>query len=589
MSGGAPRGLALLLAASVVAGGCHSIDSNAFAHSPVSVGTLPFAEPVTYSIGPDIHRPVPAQNGLLGSYFAGAQYDRLDHQQIDPNVNFIWDGSGNPVISAPDGIDHSDGDFRLPDSWGIWSVVWEGYLLAPTDGEYLLRIHVNNGGWLETKDASGAIVTIINCAGGTGFEGDCDATLPLTAGPHYIRFSYFNNAPPSANAVLSWQPPASPTIEVVPTTALRTQLGSSIDRAFIYVHGTTGDYHTPGFGSLLPPIQQHVTSPRFKLFQYFEDKGIPLDAGSCLPRSVPAYNTSLNYPVTIPTSVPTCDSNDGIALNGILLDADVRVLQQQTHADKVSIMSDSGGGAIVRAYLAYAAATQSDTLAMLDGVFFIQGAQAGSFIPILERRMAKQNPLPNQWIVNIAKSMYGHDPSRPAFGDLTPGSKLYQYTLRADAVPNDPHYASIVGDVRLHVTEKIFRWTFDRGTFQLGDAVMLPGSDDPTASPPFGGERFLPQTIQRGQSSTQWVLTKNAELVIDYLDPYSIDRIAKVFALPETHFGMGRGLSTICVSTPEGPKILNQAVLDAVFSLDVPQPSSSKLGYGNVSESGGCP
>ena len=133
--------IALLLIVGLIGGACHSIDKDAFAHDPAPLATLPFNEPVAFGAGSQSGQVVPLQHGLLASYFAGAQYERLDHQQIDANVDFIWDATGNPVISAPDGLDHDDGDFRLPPSWGIWSVVWEGYLLAPASGTYLLRIH----------------------------------------------------------------------------------------------------------------------------------------------------------------------------------------------------------------------------------------------------------------------------------------------------------------------------------------------------------------------------------------------------------------------------------------------------------------
>ncbi len=106
-------------------------------------------------------------------------------------------------MSGPDGIDHNDGDPRLPDHWPIWSIVWEGYLEVPSEGDYGLRLHVNNGGWLEMKGASGGLQTIVNCAGGTSFEGDCDATVHLTAERHYIRVFYYSNAPPGADVTLS--------------------------------------------------------------------------------------------------------------------------------------------------------------------------------------------------------------------------------------------------------------------------------------------------------------------------------------------------------------------------------------------------
>ena len=201
--------LATLLALALAFGGCHSIERGVFAHGPVPLTELPFNEPVAFTVGPDAGSIVPAQNGLLASYFSGADYiqpdqgEVLDHQQIDPNVDFVWDASDtNPVIPPPRGIDVSEGDPFLPDHWPIWSVVWEGYLDTPSEGDYGLRLHVNNGGWLELKQDATTLQTVISCPGGSGFEGDCDASVHLTAERHYVRISYYNNAPPSANAGL---------------------------------------------------------------------------------------------------------------------------------------------------------------------------------------------------------------------------------------------------------------------------------------------------------------------------------------------------------------------------------------------------
>lgn len=175
----AARLLVALLVVAPLAAACHSIERGDWAHAPVPLSVLPLREPVTYTVGPNVGQAVPTQHGLLASYFNGANYvqpaynEYLDHQQIDPNVDFIWDGSNtNPVIPAGHGgIDYSEGDPFLPDHWPIWSVVWEGYLDVPSDGTYALRLHVNNGGWLQMKDASGALTTVISCPGGSSFEG----------------------------------------------------------------------------------------------------------------------------------------------------------------------------------------------------------------------------------------------------------------------------------------------------------------------------------------------------------------------------------------------------------------------------------
>lgn len=227
------RAVALAAAALIVATSCHSIDSDAFAHGPVPTDVLPFSEPIKYSVGNLAGQPVPLQNGLLGSYFNGAQYrddthnEYLVFQRIDPNINFVWDASDtNPVIPADNGgIDHNDGDPRLPDHWPIFSIVWEGYLAVPFDDLYQLRLHVNNGGWIQMKDPTGALANVVSCPGGSGFEGDCDSdALFLHGGSQYIRISYYNNAPSSADAIFSWKHATDADFSVVGPEVLYTQL-----------------------------------------------------------------------------------------------------------------------------------------------------------------------------------------------------------------------------------------------------------------------------------------------------------------------------------------------------------------------------
>lgn len=222
--------LAVLLLAALAFGACHSIERGAWAHGPVPTAKVPFTEPIKFSIGPDAGTDVPLQNGVLASYFAGAMYERLDHQQVDANIDFEWDASGdNPVVSGPDGIDTNEGDPFLPPRWPIWSIAWEGYLEIPSPGSYRFRLHVNNGGWLEMKDGSGGLTTVISCPGASGFEGDCFGVADLPAGRAYLRVSYFNNAPSSANAHLAWQGPSDAGYSIIPSASLFTQAGDDGD------------------------------------------------------------------------------------------------------------------------------------------------------------------------------------------------------------------------------------------------------------------------------------------------------------------------------------------------------------------------
>lgn len=592
--------LVALTAALLIGGACHSIDENAFAHSPVPLTKLPFHEPVTYTGGASDGQLVPFQHGLLGSYFAGAQYDRLDHQQIDSNVNFGWDGTGNPVISAPDGIDHNDGDFRLPDSWGIWSVVWEGYLVAPADGTYLLRTHVNNGGWLEMKGPSGALTTVINCAGGTGFEGDCDANVPLTAGPQYIRFSYFNNAPPSANAILSWQPPGSASVDVVPASALQTQQAPAARRSFIFVHGIRGNADGDAFALIIEPLRrQFPGAGQVSNFRYFQDVG---DATSnttvCKqPASFRAPASTGGLPLnlaahSIDSSI--CDSQSNVGISAVLLDSDVRAAHAK-FGGPVTIIANSMGGAIVRAFFAYAVEAQTGAAepGVVSDVFFLQGAQEGSYIAysklLLLGLLTPAGPAQEIVFDGIAEKIRqetGWDATRPAIEDLTPVvSQTYRYTNPAARhVPDHIRYFNVASDIQwttqIDITGYTFgvplRYSVETNSGSLGDYVMLQGSDNPTSLPLLGGERFAPAVIGRGQLSHQWIL--HHELVtqmsatITYIPTAPFVDVNYSFPndplhVPESHFELGRQLDQITVTDrlTGAPMTLDQALLRELF------------------------
>lgn len=591
-----PAARAALVALSMLLlGACHSIDRDAFAHSPVPLATLPFREPLAYSLGAQSGQVVPFQHGLLASYFAGAQYDRLDHQQIDPTVDFTWDATGNPVISAPDGIDYNEGDFRLPDSWGIWSVVWEGYLIAPADGTYLLRIHVNNGGWLEMKTPSGALTTVIDCAGGTSFEGDCDASTTLAAGPNYIRYSWYNNAPPSAVARLLWQPPGAAAVTLVPTEALAAQASQSRNRAFIYVHGWGGSLDQDDFPTFLDTLKRSYTRINFR---YYEDHAFANPDLTCHPvDGSPGQRTfelthdqiQAAFPFTIDPFDPApgiCDSNDDIELNAVLLDADIVARAQPF--DGITLVANSGGGAIVRAYLAYATATHSLSLDKLDAVFLLEGVEHGTF---LEATGQDGGPVADNPVLRLVRSAISdrlrgtmYDTNRPAAQDFIPQTDLISFYNRADVIPSQPHYVNVAGDIVVHVKTPVFGVLVPSGDVSLGDGVMVPGRDNPSELPlpAAGGARFLPSTILVGASSTQWVLHKEYVVVLGASLPGDVGAVVND---PAVHQNLSR-MNEICVTVPSGGvttvKRLDAALLDAFRSLDTLPADPQRIGFGNL-------
>lgn len=605
-----PRWLRVFAPLLLVVMSCHSIDENVFAHGPVPLEILPLREPVSFTGGASAGLQVPAVNGLLGTYFSGANYvyrnpghnppidERLDHQQIDPNIDFVWDASDtNPVIAPPAGIDHNDGDPRLPDHWPIWSVVWEGYLEAPATGSYGLRLHVNNGGWLQMKSEFGGLATVIDCAGGTSFEGECDATRTLERGRHYIRASYYNNSPSVAAAIFSWQPPGSGTFEVVPNTRLFTQPeAAAIKRGFIFVHGIRGDFRTPGFPALLDRIRTRYRTadgePAFASFRYHQDVG-NVDGGTCSDRSlvdVLPYDDGVGYPVDFPVILEPshCDSNDDIGVDGLFLDADIKFFKSKWGVDKITIISNSMGGAIVRAYLAYAAATkerrpaEQDSLRFVDGVIFLHGVQQGAY-PLVVKDFFDDHPSLQpirDELAKIARERIQIDPDRPAATDLAPQSALIDYVNRLESVPRSPHYANVRSDIRLKPVSLLMPWSFPLPTIGVGDYLLMPGDNNPTHTPPLGGAGILPSTVAAGASSGQWTLAREDTVIVN--PPVFPVQIPFLISAPETHFQLGAKMDQICVRTLHGPARLDRALFDLIAALDIPRPDFSYLDFGDM-------
>lgn len=407
-----PARLALLLLLALAVGACHSTHRDAFAEGPVPIEKVPFNEPVVLSLKNELGSagdPVPTMNGLLGSYFAGAGYERLDFQRIDPQVDFFWDAIAAPPVTSPDAFDTDDGCGSfcgLPRRWGIWSVAWEGYLEAPVAGTYVLGVHVNNGGWLQMKGPDGALEIVVNAAGGPSFEGTVTATRELTAGRHYIRFSFFQNGPPTGVARLLWQPPGATQIHVIPTSALWTQVSSLPPLIFI-----------PGLaGSSLRAAQEHtVTVPTSRgvdrqisysegdvlwvepvraLFDaefyevlMFTDGGESLapslEADGVLPTygDVTTFFTSAGYRDGETLWTFPYDWRYGVERNVAALDALAERILASTGSRQVDIVAHSLGTLVVRAYLRTEAAHEKVRQAILLGGPLL-GTPRGTFAVI---------------------------------------------------------------------------------------------------------------------------------------------------------------------------------------------------------------
>jgi hypothetical protein len=174
-----------------------------------------------------------------------------------------------------------------------------------------------------------------------------------------------------------------------------------------------------------------------------------------------------------------------------------------------------------------------------------------------------------------------HDPRRPVFQDVLPGGAFQSYVAREAALPDDVNYVNVAGDITVHYYTQWLWWQWDTGQQELGDLVMLPGNDDPTAPSADGGARLLPSTIGRGSSSTQWILHReipviNGEGDLAALEAALLDPAAHLNFRPEQ----------MCVQMPRpggGVQVmrLNDAIIAAVVALDSGGPDGVALGIGN--------
>ncbi|OGO70315.1 MAG: hypothetical protein A3H36_01460 [Chloroflexi bacterium RIFCSPLOWO2_02_FULL_71_16] len=377
-------------------------------------------------------------------------------------------------------------------------------------------------------------------------------------------------------------------------------VGVDLKRVILYVHGTTGDFTRLDFPVLRSPLEARY---EVQNYEFYEDRGNAVVGDpkfACQigrQRSIPTFSTDAftryEFEPDQPEGAPgVCDSNDSIELNAVILDGDVADLL--TRSDRVTLISNSGGAAIVRGYLAYASAAATGTLAGVDLSVSLEGVQTGTYLAAAyaSSDFARSDRPIHSWVQDRALEFFKkdlvHDPTRPAFQDVVPQGPFQRYIARADAIPNEPHYLNVAGDLVVNVHYFLLFWEYrDPDVVPVGDFVMLPGFDDPTAPSPLGGALFLPSSIGRGRSSAEWTLRREFDVVADTFSSNDLSGalaggIAAAFDDPAAHHNLSR-MDEICVAVPSGaPKRLNHALFDAIASLDRGVHDPATLGFGKL-------
>ena len=353
-----------------------------------------------------------------------------------------------------------------------------------------------------------------------------------------------------------------------------TAAAQSAQQTAVFVHGINGNFvavqnaentgDSTEWGALVLPL--HNVS-NLTIFPYYQDVGYSLSGSanqSCDPTQPrPATDPSSNLYLD-PSSPPLlgvesplyCDSQSALALNAQALDQ----LVQSTQANVV--VANSMGGAITRGWLAYAQHKDpNDTSAEmrdLQDVIFLQGAQEGSWIAGggegIQRALSSAGNAPLVGpVVNFLDrallSKIGFDPRRPGVVDLVPASTWYQ-SVNPDLYPVSVNYYNVFTDEQVQVESCVLFFCSRYGTAHMGDTVLLPGEDDPSALPSGGGSRFLPPSTPLTAGYARYEYMIGHQYTFDLAGVVGkASAVATLLDDPASHFNFGSNVNELTVQS----------------------------------------
>ncbi|MCL5444687.1 MAG: hypothetical protein M1121_01305 [Actinobacteria bacterium] len=330
--------------------------------------------------------------------------------------------------------------------------------------------------------------------------------------------------------------------------------GVSQVRTVVFVHGINGRFNQfecrnlkGGFKAILLKICDNPYAFNVLPFAYYQDMGYasstgpPCSANGGMPP--PDQYTGLLYVDPNSISADICDSKGALAFSSAALDKELSNLP-----GPASVVANSMGAAIARGWLTIAwddAHTDArepyvdNSLTNVDSVVFLQGAQAGSWAAGAGEALNSYNsfvaPLLDQLMV-ATSSAAGLDVNRPGVIDVAPVSRWYRSVntvLPSPGVPRRPAYFNFYSNLNLNFVLQILWASVSLGSVDVGDTVMLPGSNNPTSTPLLGGAKFLPGNQQ---TATRHQFAMNANLTVNPADAISgVNAISTILYDPVTH------------------------------------------------------
>lgn len=356
--------------------------------------------------------------------------------------------------------------------------------------------------------------------------------------------------------------------------------------SFIFVHGVAGSWKEPGFDLLLSKLIQIIgNKDRVRNFQYFEDKGDaqPLSdsCGSEARRTFTPPPSTGGMPLPSAVQPGRCYSQSDVGINAVLLDEAIAKLHRDWHGN-VTIIANSMGAAIVRAYLGYAVATRTGTEQFVDTVVMLHGAEAGSYVTLAKPLLLSSGYREVYAVVGSAvDKLFNRDPNSPAFDDLTPRSELLEWVNPPMGhLPAHIRYLNVASDIKVKPLTSLWEIAIGNTEIPVGDYILMPGDSDPTLLPPLGGARFDPRKkIGRGtEDSDEWILPRTIPiewaLLVPFINSGDLkdvpDAVADALQVPEWHGGLGSHMDRIHVPDHRGSTARLDMLLAHLISRAVP-------------------
>jgi hypothetical protein len=352
-------------------------------------------------------------------------------------------------------------------------------------------------------------------------------------------------------------------------------------KPILYVHGVTTGFEAPSFDSL---FQDSAIASSVIRFDYFQDLG---PVHPCL-RALPTVESSTEMPVDLASANQTvCDSQSDIGINAVALRDFVREQFAASGGQRVILVGFSMGASIIRGFLGYSTALGDGTATdMVDSVIFIEGAHDGSYLLVTPNTISGAasilGSIPGvqqfveDWVTDQA-ARFNFDFQRPAATELNPASSWYAWANSPNRpLPGNIGYYNAYGAIDLKARVCAWdwfgiSWCHEPHVLDIGDGLLLPGTDDPYDGPTplhperlWGGARF-----SRPTTAEQWEWPLYHKFVIHPLnlskDPKGEAQrlVAAIGAAPELHMNISsQSASTYVFDCTTGATTgLNQQLL----------------------------